>query len=80
MTIISMIHYGRQAVEQTSTRAVRAHKDTAEEERKDEGEEERDSERREDSRFSGLYLAYKTDNSVNIPYSSAFGRVHGVKA
>ena len=26
----------------------------------------------EDSRFSGLYLAYKTDSSVNIPYSSAW--------
>lgn len=24
-----------------------------------------------DIRFSGLYLAYKTDNSVNIPYLSA---------
>lgn len=31
--------------------------------------------RRGDSRFSGLYLAYKTDNSVNIPYSSATERV-----
>jgi len=37
-------------------------------------ERRRDSKRRADLRFSGLYLAYKTDNSVNIPYSSASDR------
>jgi len=32
--------------------------------------------KREYSRFSGLYLAYKTDNSVNIPYTLATDQVH----
>lgn len=30
------------------------------------------SSKKMDIRFSGLYLAYKTDNSVNIPYLSAW--------
>jgi hypothetical protein len=57
-------------------RLVKAHKGREEVKGKW-GEEQRE---RVNSRFSGLYLAYKTDNSVNIPYSSASEPVHGVKA